>query len=55
MPMLTDTTIWALRCEAAESGNCDLSRLCSAALWGTNAEKAQAKRKLRKVLAEVVA
>jgi hypothetical protein len=50
-PLLSDNDIFAIRCRAAESGDCDLSRTCSEALWGTTEQRAQAKRKLRKVVA----
>lgn len=49
MALSTDA-VWALREQAAEAGDCETSRLCSLALWGTNAEKAQAKRKLAKAV-----
>jgi hypothetical protein len=49
-PLLTDNDIFAIRCRAAESGDCDLSRTCSEALWGTVEQRALAKRKLRKLV-----
>jgi hypothetical protein len=33
---LTSNDLFALRRQAAESGDCDLSLACSAALWGTS-------------------
>jgi hypothetical protein len=51
-PRLPDSTIWSLRCEAARSGDCDLSRLCSQALWGeTHQARSAARRKLAKAVA----
>jgi hypothetical protein len=50
-PQLSDNDIFAIRCDAADRGDCDLSRLCSEALWGTTEQRALAKRKLRKVVA----
>ena len=46
---LTPATLHALRQTAVATGDCDISRLCSAALWGTAAQAKAARRKLNKL------
>lgn len=51
-PPLTDNDLFAIRCQAAKSGDGDLSRLCSLALWGTSPSQ---KRRARKAVLALVA
>lgn len=47
---LTANDLEAIRQEAADRGDCDLSRLCNLALWSTSdRQRAAAKRKLAKL------
>lgn len=48
---LTDSDLFAIRCDASERGDGDLSRLCSLALWGeTQRERTDARRKVAKAV-----
>lgn len=48
---LTQNDLEALRQEAADAGDCDLSSLCNEAMWGNSAQRARAKRKILAILA----
>jgi len=51
-PVLTDSDIFAIRTDASERGDGDLSRTCSQALWGeTHQARSAARRKLAKAVA----
>ncbi len=43
---LTENVLWNLRTLAAANEDCETSRLCSRALWGTPRQKREAKLKL---------
>ncbi len=46
---LSDNDIFAIRTQAAERGDGDLSRLCSLALWGVSAsQKRRARNRVAK-------
>ncbi len=48
---LTANDLEAIRQEAADRGDCDLSRLCNLALWGTSSrQRNAARRKLEKAV-----
>lgn len=49
---LTPNDLESIRQDAADRGDCDLSRLCNEALWGTSdAKRRAANRKVAKAVA----
>ncbi|MGE0206110.1 MAG: hypothetical protein AB7E70_19630 [Hyphomicrobiaceae bacterium] len=47
---LSPNDIESIRQDAADRGDCDISRLCNLALWGTSdRQRAAAKRKVAKL------
>ena len=50
--MLTDADLWSIRQNAADRGDCDLSRLCSLPLWGKSTSQ---RRRANKAVAVFVA
>jgi hypothetical protein len=49
---LTDNDLFSIRCAASDSGNGDLSRLCSLALWGVSRSQ---RTRARNLVAKMVA
>ncbi|MGE3460223.1 MAG: hypothetical protein AB7O24_34270 [Kofleriaceae bacterium] len=50
---LTANDLEAIRQDAADRGDCDLSRLCNLALWGESQRvRSEARRKVGKALAQ---